>query len=214
MNFGFRYHVASLVAVFFSLILGILIGGALFPDHILVDEQAVIITELEERFRQTQASLVSAQDELKLADLAWEQLLDTMSPDMLATKTAIVVDVENELIAPLHTILEWAGAEVLEVKEPHLDEIQPAPDSFVVIPLTSDPILPEVKAVMDELASKGIHLAFVWNRISEPAIGELPQSLKVDSIDTSLGKLAFLLGIARGSQGHYGWQKGAQGLFP
>lgn len=26
MNFGFRYHVASLVAVFFSLILGILIG--------------------------------------------------------------------------------------------------------------------------------------------------------------------------------------------
>ena len=57
MNFGFRYHVASLVAVFFSLILGILIGGALFPDHILVDEQATLISELEERFREVHANL-------------------------------------------------------------------------------------------------------------------------------------------------------------
>ena len=76
MNFGFRYHVASLVAVFFSLILGILIGGALYPDHVLVDEQATVITELEERFREAQASLAQVKGELDEANSAWVQLLE------------------------------------------------------------------------------------------------------------------------------------------
>jgi hypothetical protein len=36
----------------------------------------------------------------------------------------------------------------------------------------------------------------------------------VDSIDTSVGEIAFLLGLASNAQGHYGLHKDAQGLFP
>ena len=52
---GLRYHVASLLAVVFSLILGILIGGAVFPDHTLVDEQALHINAMDARFRENTA---------------------------------------------------------------------------------------------------------------------------------------------------------------
>jgi hypothetical protein len=214
MSFGFRYHVASLLAVFFSLVLGILIGGALFPDHILVDEQALIITELEERFRQIQVNLSSAEDELNAANLAWGQLVETMSEDMLAAKTVIVVDVGLEILSPLRTILESAGAEVMEVEASHLGELKPSEDSVFVFPLARDSVTPEMAMVLGELASAGSHLAFVWDMASEPSLGDLPPGLKVDSIDTSMGKLALLLGLARGSEGHYGRHKGAQGLFP
>ena len=51
MHIGFRYHVASLVAVFFSLVLGMLIGSALFQNDGLVQEQGHIIADLENRFK-------------------------------------------------------------------------------------------------------------------------------------------------------------------
>jgi hypothetical protein len=214
MSFGFRYHVASLLAVFFSLVLGILIGGALFPDHILVDEQALIITELEERFRQMQVNLSSAEDELNAANLAWGQLVETVSEDMLAAKTVIVVDLGLGILSPLRTILESAGAEVVEVKASHVGELKPSEDSVFVLPLSCDSVTPELEMVLSQLAFAGSHLAFVWDMASEPYLEDLPPGLKVDSIDTAMGKLALLLGIARGSEGHYGRQKGAQGLFP
>lgn len=213
MGFGFRYHVASLVAVFFSLILGILIGGALFPDHILVDEQAMIITELEERFRQTQENTTNLESELNTTRAAWGELLASVSQDMLAAKTVVLVDVGLET-ANLRTILQSAGAEVVEVKAPHLSEFRPAQEHVFVFPLSGDPLSAEVEAVMRHLALAGSHLAFVWDMESEPAVGDLPRGLLVDGIDTSTGKLAFLLGIARASEGHYGRQQGALGLFP
>ena len=49
VNLGFRYHLASLLAVLFSLVLGILIGGAVFQDSALVEEQGLLIADMEER---------------------------------------------------------------------------------------------------------------------------------------------------------------------
>ena len=91
MNMGFRYHVASLLAVFFSLILGILIGGALFPDHALVEEQALLIAELEERFRETNAKLGALQAELDFSVQAWSQLRDSIARDRLSDRAVVLV---------------------------------------------------------------------------------------------------------------------------
>ncbi|HBN95778.1 MAG TPA: hypothetical protein DDZ66_05720 [Firmicutes bacterium] len=214
MNFGFRYHVASLVAVFFSLILGILIGGALFPDHILVDEQATLISELEERFREVHANLAQVQGELDVSNQAWGQVLDTISKDMLEARTVVFVDVDKTRVAPLAQLLKFAGAEVQEVGAAYLSEVTSREDVVFVFPLVEDTLSEEMFMVLGELATASASLAFIWDMKSKPALSDLPPSLMVDSIDTPMGQLAFIIGLARGSQGHYGRQKDAQGLFP
>ncbi len=214
MNFGFRYHVASLMAVFFSLILGILIGGALFPDHTLVEEQASLISELEERFRDVQANLVSAQKDLDFSTSAWEQLLGTIPPDVLATKTVVFVGEEEGTPGPLVTLLKSAGAEVKEVESSHLSTITPSEDVVFVVTLSGITLPTETMESLHELSVLGANLAFLWERNKNPSLESLPPGLRVDGIDTSWGKLAFILGLTTGSQGHYGSQKDAVGLFP
>lgn len=217
MNFGFRYHVASLMAVFFSLILGILIGGALFPDHVLVDEQATVITELEERFRKSQASLAEVEEELEVARMAWAQFLDAVSKDLLTAKTVVLVDDGQMDISFLGTALQLAGAEVQTVQPALLETAvgTDLPEEITfVFSLSGDTLVAELQELWNELATSGARLAFVWDTSNEPALSDLPKSLKIDSIDTAMGQLAFLVGLARGSEGHFGRQMGAQGLFP
>ncbi|NLL43234.1 MAG: copper transporter [Firmicutes bacterium] len=217
MNFGFRYHVASLVAVFFSLILGILIGGALFPDHVLVDEQATIITELEERFREAQTNLAQLKGEMEAANHAWEQLLETLTGDLLSDQEIVLVDLESGL-HPLVNVLKSAGAQVQQVRRADLApgrfEISDLQNVVFVFPLSQDPLPDEDLKRMDELGLAGANLVYVWDLTTTPSLEKLPPSLQVDSVDTALGQLALLLGISRGSQGHYGRQKDAQRLFP
>lgn len=224
MSFGFRYHVASLVAVLFSLILGILIGGALFTDHVLVDEQATLLSELEERFRVSQANLLESQGKLSEANLAWDQLLHSISSELLANKTIVFVDMKVGTLASLQATLQSAGAEVHELpfasfaavswEAESLVNNAPARDIVFVFGTLDDPPSPEKYEILRELSTAGASLAFVWDSNSQPALTDLPVALMVDSIDTSMGQLAFILGIARESKGHYGRQKGALGLFP
>ena len=214
MNFGFRYHVASLVAVFFSLVLGILIGGALFPDHALVDEQATIITELEERFKEAHASLVQVQGELDASNQAWGQVLDAVSRDMLEARTIVFVDMDKKRVAPLVQLLMSAGAEVQEIKAAYLSDFTFVEDVVFVFPLSENALSTEMLKIINELVTASANLAFVWDMHSKPILSDLPPGLMVDSIDTPLGQLSFIIGLARGSQGHYGRQKDAQGLFP
>jgi hypothetical protein len=218
MNFGFRYHVASLVAVFFSLILGILIGGALYPDHVLVDEQATVITELEERFREAQASLAQVKGELDEANSAWVQLLEALAKDLLTDKEVVLVARES-LPDFLGDILKTAGAQVQQVAITDLEPPYPfnadaVQDLVFVFSLRDGPLSDQTLTAMRELGSAGAYLAYVWERQNFPSLGGLPPGLQVDSIDTAYGQLALLLGIKKGSQGHYGRQNGAQGLFP
>ena len=69
MHIGFRYHVATLVAVFFSLFLGILVGSIIFQDDLLVKEQNSIINELESKFAQLQNKTKELQADLRQAEL-------------------------------------------------------------------------------------------------------------------------------------------------
>lgn len=50
MMIDFRYHVASLVAVFLALGLGLLIGTVMLGDDVLVKQQAAMISRLEQDF--------------------------------------------------------------------------------------------------------------------------------------------------------------------
>ena len=134
MNLGFRYHVASLLAVFFSLILGILIGGAVFPDHSLVEEQALLISELEERFRENRAQLAALQAELDLSSRAWLELKESISRGRLTGRPVVVV---GEGKSSLASVLEQAGAQVEMVGLERLGQMDFHEGLTVIFPLTS-----------------------------------------------------------------------------
>lgn len=134
MNFGFRYHLASLMAVFFSLILGILIGGALFPDNALVEEQGVLITELEERFREFHAREQVLQAELEYSNKAWSELRDVMVPQRLQARTVVLIEqAEQEGTSMLEQVLHLAGAEVKTLKGEDLAQVIPTDDLVFII---------------------------------------------------------------------------------
>lgn len=45
-----KYHIASIVAVFLALGLGVIIGSTIVGDDLLVDQQQKLIERLEEQF--------------------------------------------------------------------------------------------------------------------------------------------------------------------
>ncbi|NLM40916.1 MAG: copper transporter [Firmicutes bacterium] len=211
MHPGFRYHVASLLAVFFSLILGILIGGAVFPDHALVEEQAQLISDLEERFRDSSVKLAALQAELEFSSQAWLQLKASVARNLLAGQSVVIVG-EGEV--PWGSVLKEAGAQVETVSLHGLGQMPLPEDVVVVFSLGGEALSAEEREIVQALAAAGTRLGFVWSAELEPKVADLPPSLQVDSIDTSMGEIAFLLALAANAQGHYGLQKNAQGLFP
>ncbi|HBG09083.1 MAG: copper transporter [Limnochordia bacterium] len=211
MSPGFRYHVASLLAVFFSLVLGMLIGGAVFSDHSLVEEQALLISELEERFRENNAKLAVLQAELDFSTQAWLQLRESIVRDRLAGRAVILV---GEGAASLLPTLQQAGAQVETVALDSLGTMAFHEGMTVVFPLRSETLSSAEREMIDILSAAGTCLSFVWEQDLEPALGELPPSLRVDSIDTSMGEIAFLLALSANLQGHYGLQRSAERLFP
>ena len=211
MNLGFRYHVASLLAVFFGLILGILIGGAVFPDHSLVEEQALLISELEERFRENRAQLAALQAELDLSSRAWLELKESISRGRLTGRPVVVV---GEGKSSLASVLEQAGAQVEMVGLERLGQMDFHEGLTVIFPLTSERLSQTEQEIVQALAAAGTRLSFVWGRELKPSAAELPPSLQVDSIDTSFGEIALLLALSADLEGHYGLQESAQKLFP
>ncbi|MGI6412456.1 MAG: copper transporter [Syntrophomonadaceae bacterium] len=116
-----RYHIASLIAVFLSLGLGILIGSTIVGNDIMVDQQQKMINSLEEQFyvlREKEASLM-AENEYKSKILGnyenySQSLLPYLVEDRLMDyKVAIVVSGDNEIPAGMINALSIAGAQVV-----------------------------------------------------------------------------------------------------
>lgn len=173
MSPGFRYHVASLLAVFFSLVLGMLIGGAVFSDHSLVEEQALLISELEERFRENNAKLAVLQAELDFSTQAWLQLRESIVRDRLAGRAVILV---GEGAASLLPTLQQAGAQVETVALDSLGTMAFHEGMTVVFPLRSETLSSAEREMIDILSAAGTCLSFVWEQDLEPALGSFPQS--------------------------------------
>lgn len=211
MHPGFRYHVASLIAVFFSLVLGMLIGGAVFSDHTLVEEQALLIAELEERFHESSARLAALQAELDFSAEAWLKLKESIARDRLAGRTVLLVG-DGDVF--LSSLLQRAGAQVEVARLEDLGQLAFPAGLSVVFPLSSEVLSSAEREAIAALSSAGARLSFVWAKDLKPPLAELPPSLQVDSIDTSVGEIAFLLALSAGVQGRYGLQPGAEGLFP
>lgn len=123
MFLDYRYHIASLAAVFLALGLGIIIGSALPGNEALVKEQERIISRLEKDFEQLRMERKVFQETLKSREVELEvmrQFNREIMPAMISgtlkdRKIAIIKTnetVSSRLVEEIGRLLKQAGAEV------------------------------------------------------------------------------------------------------
>lgn len=116
-----RYHIASIVAVFVALGLGILIGSTIVGDNLLVDQQKKMIERLDEQFsvvkeRETEMAAESEYKEQIIANYEnYSQAVLPLTVDgrLEEYKVAIVITGDTELPAGMVNALSIAGAQVV-----------------------------------------------------------------------------------------------------
>lgn len=116
-----RYHIASLVAIFLALGLGVLIGSTIVGDDVLVQQQKKIIDRLEEQF----ATLKDREDAFVAENKKSTQIIgdyENFSQTLLPTivnnrlkgyQVAVVITGSNDIPAGMLNTFSIAGANVV-----------------------------------------------------------------------------------------------------
>lgn len=115
-----RYHIASIIAVFLALGLGILIGSTIKGDGILVDQQQKIIDRLENQFnilREREDALIIQNENKNRIIENYENYSRTVMPFLVKDylkgyNVAVIVTGTSDIPAGMVSTLNLAGAEV------------------------------------------------------------------------------------------------------
>ncbi|MCR4402170.1 MAG: copper transporter [Firmicutes bacterium] len=121
-----KYHLASLVAVFLALGVGILVGSALVTDSALVERQEQMIDRLEEDFARMRAEKedlsgrLAASQRLLAASLEFEESAASLLVRGRLSGKRVAIAVCHDAMSPeevekICSILEDAGARVARV---------------------------------------------------------------------------------------------------
>lgn len=120
-----RYHILTLVAVFLSLGLGLLLGGTL-GEQVIVKQQAQLLQKLEDRYTQTKSDNLHLQKKSLDLTRAATELQDVMSQvgshyvrDKLLGQKVAVLQLQPADLRALQGTLEAAGANVSASVELH-----------------------------------------------------------------------------------------------
>lgn len=116
-----RYHIASIIAIFFALAVGILIGSTIVGDDLLVDQQKKLIDSLEEQFYslREQEKVLIEQNEYQTTMLAnYENYSQALMPALVKDRlrgvnVAVVVTGGSDIPAGMLNSLSIAGASVV-----------------------------------------------------------------------------------------------------
>lgn len=171
MIIDIRYHIASLVAVFLALGLGILIGSALLGNDALVSEQEKMISRLEKEFdrmkmeQKNKDELVREKDGLlEIEQRFGKTVLPILINGKLADRRIAIVrsndSSEFQLSKDLSNILKSAGANVSVIatikKWPNLSdpvEKQATAEVFGLNPTKANWLEELFTAIVEELTS-------------------------------------------------------------
>ena len=115
-----RYHIATLIAVFVALGVGILIGSTLVSGDVLVEQQKKMITQLETQFnvlRERETELIDENSFLKRINEHYEDFSQAVSPPLFSKRlngyrVALVVTGGEEVPSGLVNSLSLAGAKI------------------------------------------------------------------------------------------------------
>jgi len=119
--FDLKYHIASLIAVFLALGVGILVGSTMVGGNILVDQQKKMIDRLEEQFYvlREREKVLEEENRYRNQIIAnyenySQALLPLLVKDRLAGyKAAVVVSGDSDIPAGMLNTLSIAGVEVI-----------------------------------------------------------------------------------------------------
>lgn len=115
-----RYHVATLVAIFIALGVGILIGSTLVGGDVLIEQQKKMITQLESQFdvlRQRESEMAEENRFVSQISRHYEEFSQAVSPPLIKDRLngyrmAIIVTGGQEIPAGMLSSLSLAGARV------------------------------------------------------------------------------------------------------
>ncbi|MEN6459831.1 MAG: copper transporter [Syntrophomonas sp.] len=116
-----RYHIASLVAIFLALGLGVLIGSTIVGDDVLVQQQKKMIDRLEEQFstlKDREDTLVAENKKSTQIIGDYENFSQTLLPTIVNNRlkgyqVAVVVTGSNDIPAGMLNAFSIAGANVV-----------------------------------------------------------------------------------------------------
>jgi len=116
-----KYHIASIVAVFLALGLGVLIGSMIVGDNLLVDQQQKMVERLEEQFYQSkdrESELVADNEYKEQIIVNYENYSQALLPAVVTGrleeyKVAIIVTGDSEIPAGMINALSMSGAQVV-----------------------------------------------------------------------------------------------------
>ncbi len=116
-----RYHIATIVAVFVALGVGILIGSTLVGSDVLIEQQKKMITQLESQFtelRQREAEVTAENELVTKINSHYEEFSKAVSPTILQNRlldyrVAIIVTGGGEIPSGLVNSISLAGAQIV-----------------------------------------------------------------------------------------------------
>ncbi|MBL0387516.1 copper transporter [Tumebacillus sp. ITR2] len=121
--YGIRYHILTLVAVFLSLGLGLLLGGTL-GEQVIVKQQTQLLQKLEDRYTQTKADNLKLQKQSLDLSQQTSDLQSLMSQvgghyvrDKLAGQKVAVLQLQSADLTAIRSTLEAAGANLTTTAE-------------------------------------------------------------------------------------------------
>ncbi len=233
MHIGFRYHIASLVAVFFSLFLGILVGSILFQDDLLVKEQDNIIRELEIRFVELESSIHNLQGKLteknekeKLLIDGWDQIRNIFIADKLPDRQVVFYrDKEFTDLTRLKVLIEKSGATVSGsfIWPQTFDEFLMQIDGLSICAEPKPMVIIWAESPFEDIMIEGINYfqELGWQLgLAQPFLSNIPlpniasELLVVNVADTFIGELGLIQGLSNNLKGVYGYKNQAASLLP
>lgn len=200
MIIDMRYHLASLVAVFLALGLGILIGTSLSTDGRLVAEQANLLDTIEAQLAQFKND--KAQLELEkmqaISEIGfYREFAETMLPGLVSNQLTGVkvtlLDCSVKSSAVVEQVALMAGAMVTSIRADSASTFSPGKDTLVLL-VGEVPLVPEVRYLLQELRQRNIRVIAVGEQEWLHQLN-MPDLISVSRIDTAVGQVQLVQAI-------------------
>ena len=117
--FDMRYHIASLVAVFLALTVGLLLGSLIADKGVIANQQEKLVESIRSDIRDMGEENVALRAKLQQLDDFQSQVLPIAVKNRLTGKKAAVVALtpdQGGLVAEISRVLEAAGAVAVPVR--------------------------------------------------------------------------------------------------
>ena len=115
--YNLRYHLASLVAVFLALALGLVLGGLVVQQGTFTKQQKALVGSLQRDFRKQKSDNTRLRREAKAKDVFSTQMISAWMTGRLKGRTVVVITsgAEDEGAAEAEATIKEAGGKAVVV---------------------------------------------------------------------------------------------------